>query len=97
MEVNVQPAGRSSAPVPSPVLEEVCCSSHIFLQDILPDREFLVDSGASVSVFPGPKSTSVDEVCLLTADGSLILCSESQIIPLHSSCGSRAKVYSWNF
>ena len=37
-----------------------CTSSRslLFLLDILSDREFLVDSGASVSVFPGPKSAS---------------------------------------
>ena len=64
---------------------------------MLSNREFLVDSGASVSVFPGPKSTSVDGVCLLTADGSPIVCSGSRIIPLSFSSGSGAKVYSWNF
>ena len=32
------------APAPPPIPEEVCCSSLHFLQDILYDREFLVDS-----------------------------------------------------
>ena len=39
--------GRSN---PAPVLDEVYCSSLLFLRDILSDQEFLVDSGASVSV-----------------------------------------------
>ena len=65
VEIPVQPAGPSSAPAPpptpvlAPVPKEVCCSTLIFLWDILSDREFLVDSGASVSVFLGPNSTSV--------------------------------------
>ena len=102
VEVTVQPAGLSSAPVspPAPILspvpEEVCCTSLIFLLNILSDKEFLVDSGASVKVFPGPKSTYVDRVCLLTADRSPMVCSRSRIIPLRFSCGSLAKVYSWN-
>ena len=45
----------------------------------------------------GPKSASVDEVCLLTADGSPMVCSGSRIIPLQFSCGSGSKVYMWNF
>ena len=102
-EIPVQPACPSSAPAPpstpvlAPVREEVCCSSHNFLREILSDREFLVDSGASDSVFPGPKSASVERVCLLTADGSPMVCSGSQIIPFRFSCGSRSKVYSRNF
>ena len=88
---------QPASPVPAPVPEEVCCSSLLFRRDILFDREFLVDSGASVSIFPGPKSTSVDGVCILTADGSPMVCSGSCIIPLCSSCGSDSKVYSWNF
>ena len=99
VEVPVQPASPvpAPAPAPAPVLGEVCCSSLLFLRNILSDREFLVDSGTSVSVFPGPKSTSVDGVCLLTADGSLMVCSGSHIIPWRFSCGSNSKVYSWNF
>ena len=102
VEIPVQPAGPSSAPAPPPapvlppVPEEVCYFSLIFLRDILSDREFLVDSGASVSVFSGPKSTSVNGVCLLTADGSPMVFSGSRIIPLHFSCGSGSKVYLWN-
>ena len=66
VELPVQPAGSpplASAP------EAICCSSLIFLKDILSDREFLVDSSASVSVFPGPKASSDDGVGLLKADG----------------------------
>ena len=103
VEVILQPAGPSSAcvspptPVLAPVPEEVCCSSLIYLWDILSNREYLVNSGASVSVFPGLKSTSDDENCLWTADGSPLKCSGSWIIPHRFSCGSGVKVYSWNF
>ena len=75
----------------------MCSYSLLFLKDILSDREFLVDSGASVSVFPGPKSTSSDGVCLLTADRSPMICSGTKIIPLRFSCGSGSKVYTWTF
>ena len=71
-ETPVQPAG--SPPVAS-ALEDFCSSSLIFLKDILSNREFLVDSGAYVSVFPGSKSLSVDGVPLLTADGLPMFCS----------------------
>ena len=103
VEVPVQPADPVPALAPpptsvlAPVPEQVCCSSLLFLRDVLSDREFLVDSGASVFVFPGPKSTSVDGVCLLTDNGSPMVCSGSCIIPLRFSCGSGSKVYSWNF
>ena len=97
VEDPVQPAGPVPSPTPAPVLEEVCCSTLLFLQDILSDREFLVDFGASVSVFLGPKSTSINSVCLLTANRSPMVCSGSRIIPLHFSCGLESKVYSWNF
>ena len=97
----VQPAGPVPepvpAPVPAPVPEEVCCSPLLFLRDILSDREFLVNSGAWVSVFNGPKSTSIDRVCLQSANGTLMMCSGSHIIPLCFSCGANSKVYSWNF
>ena len=66
MDPPVQPAGPSVAAAP----EEFCSSTFLFLKDILSDREFLVDSGASVSVFPGPRSSSANGVHLLTADGS---------------------------
>ena len=101
----VQPAGFVSVPVPAldpdpvpaTVPEEVCCSSLLFLLDILSDRVFLVDSGASLSVFPGPGSTSSDGVRLHTADGSLMYCSGTRITPLYFSCGSDSRFYSWNF
>ena len=103
VEIPIQPAGLVPAPapapafVPAPIPEEVCCSSLLFLRDILSDREFFVDSGASVSVFPGPKSTSSNDVCLLIANGSPMICSGSRIISLCFSCGSNSIVYSWNF
>ena len=43
---------------------------------------FLVNSEASVSVFPAPASSSTSGVKLLTADGSSVSCSGSRIIPL---------------
>ena len=94
VETPVQPAG--SPPVAS-APEEFCSSSLIFLKDILSNHEFLVDSGASVSVFPGPKSSSVEGVLLLMADGSPMFCSGSLIIPLQFSCDSGSKVYTWTF
>ena len=94
LELPVQPA--SSPPLAS-IQEEICCSSLIFLKDILSDRKFLVDSGASVSVFPGPKGAANNGVCLLNADWLPTECSGSRIIPLRFSCGARSKVYTWNF
>ena len=94
VETPVQPAG--SPPVAS-APEEFCSSSLIFLKNILSDREFLVDSGASVLVLPGPKSLSVDGVRLLTAEGLPMLCSGTCIIPLSFSWGSISKVYTLNF
>ena len=51
----------------------------------------------SVSVFPGPRSSSDDGVCLLMADGSPMLCRGTPLIPLRFSCGSGFRVYTWNF
>ena len=93
VDTTVQPAGPSVASAP----EEYCSSALLFVKDILSSQEFLVDSGASVSVFPGPRSSSDDGVCLLTADGSPMICSGSCLIPLRFSCGSGSKVYTWNF
>ena len=43
----------------------------VYLQDSLSSRGFLIDSGASISVFPAPRSSSTSSgVRLLTADGS---------------------------
>ena len=93
MDHSVLPAG-SSAASPQDVLNN---PTLLFIQDILSGREFLVDSGASVSVFPGPKSSSANGIRLLTADGSSMFCSGSRLIPLRFSCGSGSKVYTWNF
>ena len=50
VELPFQPAGFFDAlHEPEP---EMCSYSLLFLKNILSDREFLVDSGASVSVFP---------------------------------------------
>ena len=58
-------------------------SSTSYLQDSLSSRRFLIDSGASVSVFPAPRSSSSSSgVQLLTVDGSYLSCSGSGIIPL---------------
>ena len=87
------PAGPPVASAP----EEFCSSTLLFLEDILSDREFLVDSGASVSVFPGPWSSSDDRVRLFTEDGSRMVCSGTGLIPLHFSCSSSSRVFTWNF
>ena len=81
-------------PEPEP---EMCSYSFLFLRDILSDREFLVDWGASVSVFQGPKSDSSAGVRLLAADGSPMICNGTKIIPLKFSCGAGSKVYAWTF
>ena len=95
VELPFQPAGFFDAVlVPEP---EMFSYSLLFLKDILSDREFLVDSGASVSLFRGPKSMSSDRVRLLTADGSPMIWSGTKIIPLQFSCGSESKVYTWTF
>ena len=86
-------------PVVSPISsapEEFCSSTLLFLKDVLSGREFLVDSGASVSVFPGPRSSSDDGVHLLTADGLPMICSRTRNIPLRFSCSSGSRVCSWN-
>ena len=55
----------------------------IYLQDSLSSRRFLIDSGASVLVFPDPGSSGEDSgVKILTADGSSLTCSGSRVIPL---------------
>ena len=46
-------------------------SSLIYLHDKLSNRLFLVDTAASISVFPSPTSNSSSGVRLLTADGQL--------------------------
>ena len=93
MDSSVQPAG----PYVAASQEELCSPTLLFVQDLLSGRDFLVDSGASVSVFPGPRSSSVDGIKLLTADGLSMFCSGSRLVPLRFSCGSGSKVYTWNF
>ena len=93
MDSSVQPAG----PYVAASQEELCSPTLLFVQDLLSGRDFLVDSGASVSVFPGPRSSSVDGIKLLTADGLSMFCSNSRLVPLRFSCGSGSKVYTWNF
>ena len=56
------------------------CSSLIFLQDELFGCQFLIETRASV--FPAPASFASSSVRLLTADGSLLFCFGSRIIPL---------------
>ena len=98
-EISVQSVRSVPVSVSAFVPEEqkVRCSSMLFLIDILPDRDFLVNSGVSVSVFPGLASTSSDRFRLLTTDGTPMHCSGTGIILLFFSCGSESKVYSWNF
>ena len=70
-DVRTLPAGPSTS---SPL---------IYLQDSKSSRRFLIDSGASVSVFPDQGSSGSNSgVKLLTADGSSLTCSGSRIIPL---------------
>ena len=88
-----QPAGPSVASAP----KEFCSSTLLFMKDILSDSEFLINSGASVSVFPGPRSSSANGVRLLTADGYPMICSGSRLIPLRFSFESGSRVYTWNF
>ena len=71
-------------------------SNLIYLQDSLSKRKFLVDSGASVSVFPcsiRSNSRSNSDVKLLTADGSTMYCSGTRSIPLRFG----TKRYEWSF
>ena len=93
MDTPVQPAGP---PVAS-AQEEFCSFTLLFLKEILSNHEFLVDSGASISVFLGPRSSDDDGVCLLTAEGSPMIWCGTCIIPLRFSCSSGSKVYTWNF
>ena len=68
-------------------------SSLVYFQDKLSSRHFLVDYGASVSVFPAPASPFISGVKLLFTDGSSVSCSGSRIIPLRSgSC-----IFDWMF
>jgi len=57
-------------------------SALIYLHDKLSNRRFLVDTGASISVFPSTTASSTSGVQLLTADGSTLTCSGSRIMPL---------------
>ena len=57
-------------------------SSLIYLHEELSNRRFLVDTGASISVFPSPTSDKSSGVRLITADGSTVTCSRSRTIPL---------------
>ena len=57
-------------------------SDLIYLHDKLSNRRFLVDTGASISVFPSTSASSTPGVQLLTADGSTLTCSGSRIMPL---------------
>ena len=54
---------------------------------------FLVDSGASVSVFLAPASFSSSGIRLVTASGSVMTCSGSRIIPLQFG----SKRFQWTF
>ena len=73
-----QPEGRS-------------VSSLLYLRDTLSSRKFLVDSGASLSVFSDPAASSNSGIGLPTIDGSSMNCSGSGIIPLKF----RSKHYHW--
>ena len=71
-------------------------SNLFFLQDSLSGWRFLVDTGASVSVFPQISPTSsapLSKTKLLTASGSPLPCFGAHVIPLRF--GSRH--FSWSF
>ena len=93
LDTPIQPALPPVTSAP----EEFCSFTPIFLKDILSNCDFLVDSGVSISVFPCPRSSSDDRLCLLTANGSPMVCSGTHFIPLLFSCCSVSKVYTWNF
>ena len=57
-------------------------SSLLYLRDTLSSRKFLMETGASISVFPAPAASSNSGIHLVTADGFAMNCSGSQIIPL---------------
>ena len=81
-----EPCSFSRNESAAPSQDEFCSPTLLYVQDVLSGREFLVDSGASVSVFPGPKSSSDRGLRLLTASGSSMFCSGSRLIPLRLSC-----------
>ena len=60
-------------------------SSLLYLKDTFSSRKFLVDSGASVSVFLAPASSSSFGIRLVTANGFTLSCSKFRIIPLQFS------------
>ena len=55
------------------------CSSLVHLQEKLSSHQFLVESRASISVFPAPASSSASSVKLLTADVSSVSSSCVQV------------------
>ena len=71
-------------------------SNLVFLQDSLFGRRFLVNTGASISVFPQnapTPSAPLSKTKLLTAGGSPLPCFGAHVIPLRF--GSRH--FSWSF
>jgi len=75
-------------------LQALPAGNLIYLRDSLSSRKFLVDSGASVSVFPDHSSPlHVPTLRLHTADGSLVPCKGQRTIPLKFGSSS----YQWSF
>ena len=70
-----------------------CCGRPSSPPQTLSSRNFLVDSGASVTVFPAPASSSSSGIRLVTANGSAMTCSGSRIIPLQFG----SKRFQWTF
>ena len=71
-------------------------SNLVFLQDSLSGQRFLVDTGASISVFPQispTPSAPLSKTKLLTAGGSPLPCFGACVLPLRF--GSRH--FSWSF
>lgn len=65
----------------------------LYLHDKLSNRRFLVDTGATVSVFPHFSSTPSTNVNLITADGTIIRSWGTKTIPLSFD----KHRFSWNF
>ena len=66
----------------------------IYLTDSLSSRDFLIDTGASVSVFPYHGSpTQFTKLKLHTADGTMVPCHGERLLPL--KFGSHS--FEWSF
>ena len=65
----------------------------MYLRDSIPNKRFLVDSGAAVSVFPHSSLSPCAPIKIVSANGSTIRCWEERLLPL--KFGTRH--FSWSF